>query len=230
MANLSPEDIAAIKQSANRLGLDPYSFGAIIQQESGFRPNVWGGTDGKYYGLIQFGGPERKEAGLDPEKIAQGSYTIPEQLPAVERWLRGRGFETGMSPQKAYATILGGNPEANIYAEDSFGTTVANTTQKLLPGGELYEYSKQLLGPNEAISTQTFGVSEPVPATDPATTTQTPSPPRKSVDEVLTEAGYDPENFKRVDNAATSLRDRFVDQIKSQALMQLLGNPLGGLF
>ena len=37
MANLSPEDISAIKQSANRLGLDPYSFGAIIQQESGFR-------------------------------------------------------------------------------------------------------------------------------------------------------------------------------------------------
>ena len=88
MANLSPEDISAIKQSANRLGLDPYSFGAIIQQESGFRPNVWGGTDGKYYGLIQFGGPERKSS-LDPEKIAQGSYTIPQQLPAVERWLRG---------------------------------------------------------------------------------------------------------------------------------------------
>ena len=77
---------------------------------------------------------------------------------------------------------------------------LSNTTQKLLPGGELYEYSKQILG-WRGYNTQTFGVSEPVPATDPATTIlKLQSPPRKSVDEVLTEAGYDPENFKRVDN------------------------------
>jgi hypothetical protein len=156
MAKLSPQDISAIKASAQRLGLDPYSFGAIIQQESGFRPNVWGGAGGNYYGLIQFGGPERREAGLDPEKIKNKSYTIPEQLPAVERWLKGRGFEPGMSAQKAYATILGGNPNADIYAPDANNTTVANTTEKLLPGGSLYEYSKGLLGEDNIDSPQNF--------------------------------------------------------------------------
>jgi hypothetical protein len=156
MARLSPQDISAIKASAQRLGLDPYSFGAILQQESGLNPNIWGGAGGNYFGLIQFGGPERKEAGLDPEKIKNKSYTIPEQLPAVERWLRGRGFETGMSAQKAYATILGGNPNADIYAKDSFGTSVASATEKLLPGGSLYKSSRGLLGEDNIDSPQNF--------------------------------------------------------------------------
>lgn len=146
MPKLSSIDIAAIKSSAKRLGLDPYSFGAILDQESGYRPNVWGGAGGNYYGLIQFGGPERKEVGLDPKKIENLNYTIPGQLPFVEKFLLGRGFKPGMSAQEAYATILGGNPKANIDAADSFGTTVRSATSKLLPGGSLYEISRQLLG------------------------------------------------------------------------------------
>ena len=156
MAKLSPQDISAIKASAQRLGLDPFSLGAIFAQESSFDPNVTGGEGGNYFGLIQFGKPETVEAGLDPEKIKNKSYTIPEQLPAVERWLIGRGFEPGMSAQKAYATILGGNPNADIYAKDSFGTSVSSATEKLLPGGSLYEYSKGLLGEDNIDSPQNF--------------------------------------------------------------------------
>jgi hypothetical protein len=236
MANLSAADKAAIKATADRLGLDPYSFGAILQQESGFRPNVWGGYKKGYYGLIQFGGPERQEAGLDPEKIKSGSYTIPEQLPAVERWLRGRGFETGMSPQKAYATILGGNPGANIYAEDSFGTTVADTTQKLLPGGELYKYSQKVLGPLDGYNTDVNRVSDPVPPTDPATTTNTTPPINpdatryQGLPEGVAYAAYDPSKYKLVENKTKSLRDNFVNNLKNQVLMNVLQNPFGGLF
>lgn len=233
MARLSAADKAAIKATADRLGLDPYSFGAILQQESGFRPNVWGGDGKNYYGLIQFGGPERREAGLDPEKIRSGSYTIPEQLPAVERWLRGRGFETGMSPQKAYATILGGNPNANIYEKDSNETSVANTTQKLLPGGELYKYSKEILGPYDGTEAQgmiippgwTPPVSDPVPPTDPNTT-----PTMRGLPEGVAYAAYDPSKYKLVENKTKSLRDNFVNNLKNQVLMNVLQNPFGGLF
>jgi hypothetical protein len=147
---LTKKDLAAIRSTASNLGLDPYSFGAILQKESGMNPNIWGGAGGNYYGAIQFGGPERKEAGLDPNKI--GNYTLAEQLPYAEKWLRGRGFETGMSAQQAYATILGGNPYANIDAPDLFGTTVRKTTASLLPGGDLYKIAQQRLGQSDNFS------------------------------------------------------------------------------
>jgi len=236
MANLSAADKAAIKATADRLGLDPYSFGAIIAKESSFRPNIWGGAGGNYYGLIQFGGPERREAGLDPEKIKSKSYTIPEQLPAVERWLRGRGFETGMSPQKAYATILGGNPNANINAPDANNTTVANTTASLLPGGDLYKYSQTVLGPFDGYNTDVNRVSDPVPPTDPATTTNTPPPTDpdatryQGLPEGVAYAAYDPSKYKLVENKTKSLRDNFVNNLKNQVLMNVLQNPFGGLF
>jgi hypothetical protein len=249
MAKLSAADKAAIKATADRLGLDPYSFGAILAKESSFRPNIWGGAGGNYYGLIQFGGPERREAGLDPEKIKNKSYTIPEQLPAVERWLRGRGFETGMSPQKAYATILGGNPNANINAPDANNTTVANTTASLLPGGDLYKYSQTVLVPFDGYNTDVNRVSDPVPPTDPATTTNTTPPtdpatttnttppiydPNASrfpgLPEGVAYAAYDPSKYKLVENKTKSLRDNFVNNLKNQLLMNVLQNPFGGLF
>jgi hypothetical protein len=213
MANLSAADKAAIKATADRLGLDPYSFGAIIAKESSFNPNIWGGAGGNYYGLIQFGGPERREAGLDPEKIKKKSYTISEQLPAVERWLRGRGFETGMSPQKAYATILGGNPNADINAPDANNTTVANTTASLLPGGELYKYSQTVLGPFDGSNTDSL--------------MSTNAPQRQTVEQVLSKLRYDPAEYRKTDNKATSLRDQFVNSLKEQLINNVL-NPLGG--
>jgi hypothetical protein len=213
MANLSAADKAAIKATADRLGLDPYSFGAIIAKESSFNPNIWGGAGGNYYGLIQFGGPERREAGLDPEKIKNKSYTISEQLPAVERWLRGRGFETGMGPQKAYATILGGNPNANINAPDANNTTVANTTASLLPGGDLYKYSQTVLGPFDGSNTDSL--------------MSTNAPQRQTVEQVLSKLRYDPAEYRKTDNKATSLRDQFVNSLKEQLINNVL-NPLGG--
>jgi len=109
-----------------------------------YQPNIWGGAGGGYYGLIQFGGPERSEAGLDPTKI--GKYTIREQLPHVEKWLAGRGYKPGMGVEKLYATILGGNPNANIYAQDANRTSVANSLQSFLPGGSLYQRAQKTLG------------------------------------------------------------------------------------
>jgi hypothetical protein len=173
---LTKEDLTAIRSTASNLGLDPYSFGAILQKESGMNPNIWGGAGGNYYGAIQFGGPERKEAGLNPSKI--GNYTLAEQLPHAEKWLRGRGFKPGMSAEQAYATILGGNPYANIDLPDSFGTTVRNTTTSLLPGGDLYKVAQQRLGQSDNFSAAQQPTSKPKseqPTTDTTTTDKSDS-------------------------------------------------------
>jgi hypothetical protein len=141
---LTDLDKSAIYKTANNLGIDPYEFAAVLEQESGVNPNIWGGQGGGYYGVIQFGGPERTEAGLNPEKI--GNYTVAEQLPHVEKWLKGRGFQKGMGTDKLYATILGGNPEASIYAKDSFGTSVADSLNRFYEGGSLNKIARQKLG------------------------------------------------------------------------------------
>lgn len=144
IGTLNPADRAAFFETSKRLGLDPYEFGALVHQESGFNPNVRGGAGGNYYGLIQFGGPERTEAGLDPSKI--GKYSIAEQLPHVEKWMLGRGYKPGMGIAKAYATVLGGNPNVSLSAKDSFGTSVGSSLPRFQPGGELYKRAQGTLG------------------------------------------------------------------------------------
>jgi len=141
---LSGRDRQAFLQTSRNLGLDPYEFGALIHQESGFDPNIVGGEGGNYYGLIQFGRPERTEAGLDPKRI--GNYTIADQMPHVEKWLRGRGFKTGMGIDRAYATILAGNPNANMDSQDSFGTSVNSSVPKFVQGGSLNNLARQTIG------------------------------------------------------------------------------------
>ena len=144
IGTLRPEDRQAVFSTAERLRLNPYEFGALIHQESGFRPNVYGGAGGNYYGLIQFGGPERAKY-LDPAKL--GKYTIAEQLPAVERFLLDRGFQPGkMGIDRAYATILGGNPNVSLTSKDSFGTSVASSLPRFKPGGSLYQEAQKTLG------------------------------------------------------------------------------------
>jgi hypothetical protein len=154
MANLTQADKEAVRAVARNLRMDPNELGALILQESGFRPNVWGGGGNNYYGLIQFGGPERQEVGLDPNKI--GNYTVAEQMPHVERFFKGRGFKPGMGIQKAYATVLGGNPNANIYAQDSNKTSVASAAPRMARGGDLYKQSEQLLGASNLTGTEAF--------------------------------------------------------------------------
>lgn len=159
---LTNTDRAAIYQTAKNLGVDPYEFTAVLEQESNVNPNIWGGQGGNYYGVIQFGGSERKEAGLDPKKI--GNYTIAEQMPHAEKWLKGRGFQPGMPISKLYATILGGNPNANIHAKDSFGTSVAGSLDRFYRGGKLNKIARQKLGdlPEESLTVNNYySVEEP---------------------------------------------------------------------
>jgi hypothetical protein len=141
IGTLRPEDRAAVFQSAQNLGLDPYEFGALIHQESGFRSNVMGGAGKQYYGLIQLGPGARKEVGLPSKEM-----TIAEQLPYVEKYFQQRGYKPGMGIAKAYATVLGGNPNVSLSAKDSFGTSVGGSLPRFVKGGSLYKQAQATLG------------------------------------------------------------------------------------
>ena len=123
--------------------------------ESGFDPNIWGGDGNRYYGLIQFGGPERGEVGMDPEKI--GKYTIREQMQFVEKFLLGRGYRPGMGVTRAYLTILAGNPNASLTAEDSNNTKGA-AGLKMKRGGALYQQAQEIMG--EMVRTSPYNQPE----------------------------------------------------------------------
>ena len=168
---ITPADRQATFRTARSLGLNPYEFGAVLDKESGINPNIWGGSGGNYYGAIQFGGPERTEAGLDPNKI--GRYTLAEQMPHIEKWVLGRGFKPGMGVDKLYATILGGNPDADMNLPDSNDTTVSNSVRGFLRGGANYNRAMQVLGPAPNETTMPVAAGDQVPTQQAATATTT---------------------------------------------------------
>ena len=142
IGTLKPEDRAAFLQVANNLGFkDPYELGALVHLESGFDPNVIGGAGRKYRGLIQFGEGARQEVGLP-----SGPMTIAQQMPYVQKYFEQRGFKPGMDIVQGYATVLGGNPKANIYSKDAFGTSVASAVPRMKKGGDLYKRAVATLG------------------------------------------------------------------------------------
>jgi hypothetical protein len=51
-----------------------------------------------------------------------------------------------MGIAKAYATVLGGNPNVSLNAKDSFGTSVNSSLPKFKPGGSLYKEAIKTLG------------------------------------------------------------------------------------
>ncbi|MCA6121909.1 hypothetical protein J6500_08345 [Bradyrhizobium sp. WSM 1704] len=77
-----------------------------ISYETGgtFNHNLWGGSGGNYFGLIQFGPNERARYGV------REGQSISEQMRAVERFLRDRGLKAGMGLLDVYSTINAGSP------------------------------------------------------------------------------------------------------------------------
>ena len=139
---LPQEERMAILQGARRLGLHPYEFGGFLSLESGpnMDPNIVGGAGGRHKGLIQFGQAEQKKY-LQP-----GTQTRAGQMPAVLQYFQDRGYKPGMGIERAYATVLGGNPNVSLNAKDSFGTSVAGASKRFKQGGDLYENARRVLG------------------------------------------------------------------------------------
>lgn len=143
---LPAADRQAIFNAARQLQLNPYELGGFLSLESGpnMDPNIRGGAGGNYYGMIQFGPSERAKY-LDPDKI--GKYTRAEQMPSAVQFLLDRGFKPGeMGIERAYATVLGGNPNVPLDRKDSFGTSVSSALPRFKAGGDLYQNAQRVLG------------------------------------------------------------------------------------
>jgi hypothetical protein len=123
---LPPEERMAMFSGAKRLGLHPYEFGGFISLESGpnMDPNIVGGAGGRHKGLIQFGQNEQKLYGIT------GPQTRAGQIEKVVQYFQDRGFKPGMPIERAYATVLGGNPNVSLNSKDSFGTSVASPREQ----------------------------------------------------------------------------------------------------
>ena len=112
-----------VEQTAAKLGINASDLMAIISYETAgsFDPNIFGGLNGDYMGLIQFGPSERQTYGAFP------GQSFADQLGAVERYLTDRFSKVGRTTQGAtlsdlYRTINGGNPNASLGASDGNGT------------------------------------------------------------------------------------------------------------
>jgi len=143
---LPQADRLAIFDAAKKLQLNPYELGGFLSLESGANmdPNIRGGAGGKYYGMIQFG-PSEQQRYLDQERM--GKYTRAEQMPKAVQFLLDRGFKPGqMGIDRAYSTVLGGNPNVSLTSKDSFGTSVAGALPRFKKGGDLYENARRVLG------------------------------------------------------------------------------------
>lgn len=133
----------ALIQAANTIGLKPEELAAIISFETGgtFNPSKIGGAGNNYQGLIQFGIPERKRYG-----VYQGQSFEEQITKSVVGYFKDRGFKPGMGLLKGYATVLGGNPNANIYGKDAFGTSPYSAFQnQLAPGKPHYRNAQRFL-------------------------------------------------------------------------------------
>lgn len=135
-------DAQALKETAARLKLDPVELGALISFETAgtFDPNIMGGDGGQYKGLIQFSPDNQARYGTDKQQ------TFAEQLPAVERYLKDRGFQPGQDIGAAYAAVLTGQATGNRDAEDSNRTSVNKALKEFRPGGAHYENAEKFLG------------------------------------------------------------------------------------
>jgi hypothetical protein len=157
------KNLQLIASAAKQINVEPEELASVMALESGFRPAVWGGDKGQYFGLIQFGPGARKEVGLDP-KIHN---TLETQLPKVVDYFRKRGFDGSNYSDPAerqlrlYNTVLGGNPNANTNAKDAFGTSASGVLKRMLPGGDLRNRAVKFLGsqPSTNPATQTTPIS-----------------------------------------------------------------------
>jgi hypothetical protein len=100
-----PAGAVALVKAAQRLGLDPIEFASLMSWESGgtLNPNVFGGDDNAYKGIIQFSPDNQRTYGTS------GQQSIAQQIPAVERYLKDRGFQPGKHDiRHAYSAVLAG--------------------------------------------------------------------------------------------------------------------------
>lgn len=119
---LNSSEIAAVKDTADRLGVSAADLATLIAYETigTFDPGIVGGKGNNYVGLIQFGKNERK----DPAIGYKPGMTFEEQVKGpVYNFFNQRGVTPGMGLLDLYSTVNAGSP--GLYgASDRKGSTV----------------------------------------------------------------------------------------------------------
>lgn len=102
----TPDLRTGITQAAQELGVSPEDLATVISYETGgtFNPGIRGGAGNRHIGLIQFGPTEQAMYGASQDQ------TPGEQLKAVVKYLKHRGFQPGMDVLDLYSTINAGRP------------------------------------------------------------------------------------------------------------------------
>lgn len=96
----------AIPAAAKELGVSPEDLATVISYETGgtFSPRIRGGAGNRHIGLIQFGPAEQAMYGANQQQ------SVGEQMKAVIKYLKHRGFKPGMDILDLYSTINAGSP------------------------------------------------------------------------------------------------------------------------
>jgi hypothetical protein len=118
--NLAQTDIEYLRKQAAEKGYNADDLLKVINYESSGRPDVWGGKNNQYYGLIQFGPEERKQFGID---TVHPSAT--NQIDGAFKFLDARGFKPGMGLLDLYSTVNAGSP-GHYKASDGNGTVASH--------------------------------------------------------------------------------------------------------
>jgi hypothetical protein len=97
---------AAIRASAERLGIDPLDLGTAISYETAGTFDPWKAGPrtqwGQHRGLIQWGEPQRQKYGV------REGMPVADQMRAVERYLADAGVRPGMKLLDVYSAINAG--------------------------------------------------------------------------------------------------------------------------
>lgn len=150
MAN--PELLNQIKRGAQELGMPPSYLAGVIMSESAGRPDAYNldyagqpacgprfpASQSSATGLIQFLRGTADEIGLySPPSTSCLDHTakvralsIAEQMDGIVRYYKKRGWEAGMTPYQAYATVHHGNP----YGSSTDGANASVSTQSYFNG------------------------------------------------------------------------------------------------
>lgn len=118
--NLASNDIAYLRKQAAAKGYNADDLLKVINYESSGRPDVWGGKNNQYYGLIQFGPEERKQFGIDTVHPSANN-----QIDGAFKFLDARGFKPGMGLLDLYSTVNAGSP-GHYKASDGNGTVASH--------------------------------------------------------------------------------------------------------
>lgn len=209
-------------QQATARGYDPTHVAAIMQYESGLNPYRWGGKDGNYYGLIQFGPNERQTYGITPDS------NFYHQTDAALKFLSDRGYQPGMGLLDMYSTVNAGSP-GHYSASDGNGTVsshVANI-QAMLPKAQAWLGQTGDSTPAPTTPTPTS------PDSQPLTAGQTQMSPQQNVVGLLGSAMQADAQQKQAQQAALQKTQQSFQQNANsffqQALAQNQPRPQAGI-